>query len=528
MKKVSNSLFQKTLMATSVSSLLVAIASCGGGGGSDSGTVSTVQMSGAVVDDYVAYATVYVDVNKNGQYDSAFEPSAFTDKDGYFSVAKDGTNYCDNPSSRNCLQGDASLKEGGVIRVETGRDLLTTQVYNATMSLLLDNSATGLKVTAISTLNQELENLSEADIPSGLTKAEFKTKFNEFLNSFLGAQTRAVGANANPNTINPFDANVGKPARAFKMAIHFHKLAEAIAQSFVNANTGTKLKDFLPATYRALLLNADFSGGNADPLSAISSKASNVFSFVAKQTEKTNPSKITEIVELNKYLNCVLSVSGDTYTENVTGCSVSPATAPTLAELKQSLFSAEVARGVALDANASDRLKNAVAIRTNSTFDYTQRDYSTTLSNATNNTSTSFDPNAGSTKAFGDFTGKDMTLSNETDTAFRFYFKADGVLAACQKEGTDYNYIQGTFSQDASQKFVAYLSVLGNTYTLRSLDPSAGNEGCSGATTSCVVTSYKSLETNEYKEDFFKDSFNLTTTTSTIPSTTEQCKTALQ
>jgi len=64
MKKLSNSLFQKSIMATSVSAILLAMASCGGGGSSDSGSVSTVQMSGAVVDDYVAYATVYVDVNK--------------------------------------------------------------------------------------------------------------------------------------------------------------------------------------------------------------------------------------------------------------------------------------------------------------------------------------------------------------------------------------------------------------------------------------------------------------------------------
>lgn len=522
MKNKSNSLFQKSLIATSVSAVLVALASCGGGS-SDSGSASTVQMSGAVVDDYVAFATVYVDVNKNGQYDSEFEPSAFTDKDGYFSVAKDGTNYCENPASRNCLQGDASLKEGGVIRVETGRDLLTTQVYNAAMSLLLDNSTTGLKVTAISTLNQEIENLSDADIPDGLTKAEFKSKFNDFLGSFLGTQTRAAGDAPNPNLIDPFDANVGNKARAFKMSIHFHKLAEAIAQSFADANAGSKLKDFLPAAYRALLLNADFTSG-ADPLSAISTKASAIFSFVATQTSKTNPFKETEIVELNKYLNCVLAVSGDTYTDNVAGCAVTPSASPALAELKKSLFSAEVAKGVALDANAADRLKNAVAIRTDNAFDYTARDYTTTLVSATNNASGAFNANVGATRAFEAFSaGKDMKIVNDTN-AFRFFFQSGGTVSACQKEGSKYNLIKGSFSQDQVQTFVAYISVLGSTYTLKNLDP-AGVSECSGATTSCIATSYKSLETNEYVQEYFADSFELNTTTTTVPSTTEQCKT---
>lgn len=521
MKKISNSLFQKSLIATSVSALLVAIASCGGGSSSDKGSVSTVQMSGAVVDDYVAFATVYVDVNKNGQYDSEFEPSAFTDKDGYFSVAKDGTNYCENPASRNCLQGDASLKDGGIIRVETGRDLLTTQVYNAAMSLLMDNTISGLKVTAISTLNQEIENLSESDIPDGLTKAEFKAKFNEFLGSFLGTQTRATGDAPDPNAIDPFDANVGNKARAFKMSIHFHKLAEAVAQSFVDANTGTQLKDFLPATYRALLLNADFTSG-ADPLSAISTKASSIFSFVATQTSKTNPFKANEIAELNKYLNCVLAVSGDSYTDNVSGCTVSPSAAPTLAELKKSLFSAEVAKGVALDTNAADRLKNAVAIRTNNTFDYTARDYTTTLVSATNSASGAFDANVGATKAFESFSGKNMKIANDTN-GFRFFFQ-DGTVSACQKEGTKYNLIKGSFSQDQVQTFVAYISVLGSTYTLKNLDP-AGVSECSSATTSCIATSYKSLETNEYVQEFFADSFELIDTTTTVPTTTEQCKT---
>jgi len=528
MKKLSNSLFQKSIMATSVSAILLAMASCGGGGSSDSGSVSTVQMSGAVVDDYVAYATVYVDVNKNGKYDSEFEPSAFTDKDGYFLVAKDGTNYCENPASRNCLQGDASLKEGGVIRVETGRDLLTTQVYNATMSLLLDNNTSGLKVTAISTLNQEIENLSNDDIPDGLTKAEFKTKFNDFMSSFLGTQTRATGEAPDPNSIDPFEANVRNQARAFKMSIHFHKLAEAIAQAFVNENTNptTQLKDFLPATYRALLLNADFSDGEkVDPLSAISTKASSIFSFVATKTSKTNPFKASGISELNKYLNCVLAVSEDktSYSDNAGNCNVSPSASPTLAELKKSLFSAEVAKDVALEDNSTDRLKNAVAIRTYNTFDYTSRDFTTTLASAKKTASGAFNPNIGTTKVFEAFGGKNLKIANQTN-GFRFFFQSDGTVSVCQKEENQYNLIKGSYAQDPNQKFVAYINVLGSTYTLKNLEPTGVSE-CSGATSSCIATSYRSLETNEYVQEFFADSFDLTSTITKVPTTTEQCKT---
>ena len=50
----------------------------------DRGDQRAVQLSGVVVDGYVAGARVFVDLDENGERD-AFEPRATTDAFGYFS-----------------------------------------------------------------------------------------------------------------------------------------------------------------------------------------------------------------------------------------------------------------------------------------------------------------------------------------------------------------------------------------------------------------------------------------------------------
>ena len=75
---------------------MLGLTACGGDSdGKDKGN-NNIQMSGAVVDDFVAYSRVYVDLDNNGKFDSAYEPYAYTDASGFFTKSKDGlTNYCD-------------------------------------------------------------------------------------------------------------------------------------------------------------------------------------------------------------------------------------------------------------------------------------------------------------------------------------------------------------------------------------------------------------------------------------------------
>lgn len=526
MKNLNTLTPKKTLLASSLAAVFLGLSACGGGGGgSDSPSKTNVQMSGAVVDDFVAFARVYVDENNNGKYDSG-EPYAMTDKDGYFSIAKDGTNYCANPRISNynyCLTANSELANGGIIRVESGRDLLTSQTYEASMSMLLNSTTSGLRITSISTLNQEIANLTTADIAAlGMTKGEFQQKFNTFLATFLNGS-----AAVNANTIDPFAPGVSSKARAFKISIQFHKLAEAIAQAFVSANSGTVLKDFLPATYRALLTNANFTSGSIDPLSSLSTNTVAIFTSVAASTGKTNPTKATQVGELNKYLNCILGVTGDSYTDLVAACLRTSSDNDDLATKKQNLFAAEVARGVALETTYTDRLKNALAIKNEDGFDYTKQDFVTTLSDAIAKLNGTFDPLSGKGLDFPTMSGNDVKLlaDGSNTNSFRIFFKADGTFTACHQDSANtptYDILTGTYNQDANRPFLAYLNVFGSNYSLANLEPATA---CSTGATSCIAFSYKLPNASEIKTDIFSDTEATVfkPTLHSIPTTTQQC-----
>ena len=70
------------------------LAGCGGTGQDDgSPSLDIQEFGGSVIDGYLARASVFLDTNNNGTRD-AWEPSAFTDNEGFYSFnPRSGTDY---------------------------------------------------------------------------------------------------------------------------------------------------------------------------------------------------------------------------------------------------------------------------------------------------------------------------------------------------------------------------------------------------------------------------------------------------
>ncbi|MBN2866855.1 MAG: hypothetical protein JXK16_12670 [Thiotrichales bacterium] len=344
--------FKKKLLISSMLLATLGLSACGGGGSSDSKSSTNVQMSGAVVDDFVAYSFIYVDVNNNQKFDQAFEPYAYTDKDGYFSVAKDGTNYCAlNPKTdynyKYCLQGDASLKSGGVMRVEAGRDTLTTQVYEAAMSLIMNGDSESLRVTALTSGVEAINNtalINAAKTQLNLTDDDITTlqaNFGTYLSGYLNPSTASNatrttrGTNdslsidlnkVDPLELDPTNNKLSETDRAFKLAIQMHKLVEAIAAKITagvvettttttitttTTTTTTKVSDALKPkdingiVYFSIIKNLSLTSSTLDALNQLT-------------TATVMNNVIADAVSLAKTLYPKFAVDKTTNTNNVT------------------------------------------------------------------------------------------------------------------------------------------------------------------------------------------------------------------
>ena len=147
-------MFSKKLLATSVSAVTLALAGCGASDQDSGSSSNNVQLSGLVVDPYVAQAKVYVDLNNNGVHEYGnFEAFAFTDEDGYFSTDKEGNSYCDKSAAtynaRHCLN-TSQLSSNAVLRIEGGFDVATGQKFKGSMALDLDlNNASAVTNTGV-------------------------------------------------------------------------------------------------------------------------------------------------------------------------------------------------------------------------------------------------------------------------------------------------------------------------------------------------------------------------------------------
>lgn len=144
---IKKNILSGALAAASV----MGLAACGGDekGSQDVGSAPTPSqaLNGRVVDGYLAGAVVYVDRNENGKLD-AFEPSAVTDKDGFFSYNPlTQTNYCAENATQemkiHCLKYPVGNGESVVIRSEGGYDTITGLPFKGTLSRRSSDFASG-------------------------------------------------------------------------------------------------------------------------------------------------------------------------------------------------------------------------------------------------------------------------------------------------------------------------------------------------------------------------------------------------
>lgn len=529
---------KKTLLASSISAVILSLAACGGGGGSDGGSSNTVQMSGAVVDDYIAYSRIYVDVNNNGKFDAAFEPYAYTDVNGYFSKSKTGKDYCAlNPKTdydyRYCFRAESSVETGGVIRVDkgTGRDTLTTQLYNATMSLLMNGNASGLRVTALSTAKQVVNDpavVAEAKSKLGMTDTQIKNvqdNYVKYVTAYLGTTTSTTAsvytaATLDVDKVDPLQfttdkAGVDKPSRAFKLAIQLHKMAEAIAKGLIpTSGTGSTLKtgDILPQVYFALLKNMPFDSTSQDVFSLktpssgsalnIGTVISDVISLLGSKYPSVtfNSLASTNYVILAKYLNCTLGDGTDTAisqssldvgykTGAASDCGTILASNDTNGRNK--LFAAELGTSAVQDSKTGTVLDNAKNPAQTTGYVVKDNDF-VTASSSVNGGGTA----AAKTKSFDtvvqQFNTKHIALTKSGADKVATYFKDDGSVTICQEQtnGTK-NLFTGSWKQDPDKPAVMYISYLGIAATITNLDPS--NSVCSG-NAQCVSISFPNLD----------------------------------
>ncbi len=125
--------------------MLVGLSGCGGTG-QDEGRISTStsNIQGVAIDGYLAGSLCYLDLNENFKRD-AFEPSALTDAQGYYSY-NPGTDvdYCraDASSSEqvHCLQTALSV-EGAPLRCRGGYDVALEVPFEGTLSTTVDITA---------------------------------------------------------------------------------------------------------------------------------------------------------------------------------------------------------------------------------------------------------------------------------------------------------------------------------------------------------------------------------------------------
>ena len=126
---------KKTFVLTALAAA-ISLAGCSSDNPDEGGSISSTAVSGIAVDGYIAGATVYVDYNNDGRR-NAGEPTAITDQDGYFSTAKDGTDYCAADASEleqlHCLKF-SETGTGFVLRTFGGFDLYTGEPFTGSLS----------------------------------------------------------------------------------------------------------------------------------------------------------------------------------------------------------------------------------------------------------------------------------------------------------------------------------------------------------------------------------------------------------
>lgn len=210
---------QKVLSLAAAISFLSAC----GGSGQDKGTAApsvtakAQTIAGVAIDGHLARATVYIDTDNNGTRD-AWEPFAFTDNDGYYSLnKKTNKDYCASTATKEeaqyCLRATRNY-ENVVVRIDRGYDILTGEPFEGQLSVRVKTIAEGttdLKV--VSPITTLLTSVPEADTPKVLS---------------------ALGLKADDLTRDYIDDPSGVNNKVLNVALKLHKSVTLLSDKVVD------------------------------------------------------------------------------------------------------------------------------------------------------------------------------------------------------------------------------------------------------------------------------------------------------
>jgi hypothetical protein len=127
--------FQKTLLASAVSLMLLNATGCGDSEGQDTQDDGATSFTGMVIDGRVARGFVWVDTDDDSIIDT-YEPYAYTDADGYYSYNPlTNTNYCDIDLDHDYCLNTAMVEGDFAIKIAGGVDLSTGEPFKGIMTL---------------------------------------------------------------------------------------------------------------------------------------------------------------------------------------------------------------------------------------------------------------------------------------------------------------------------------------------------------------------------------------------------------
>lgn len=340
----TNPFLKKSLLTATISGLVLGLASCSGGGAKDSGNSTNVQMSGAVVDDNLAFARLFIDLNGDNVWNYP-EPTTVADENGRFTF--------NVPSQM--LQYAKVNPEGAQIKASGGRDALTSRVYNAMLSLQLGNGSQDLVLSALS-MSKAIIAIYQDEIKQALNVQITPADLDAFYQAYLGA--------SDINAVNPMVADSGDAAlkenRAFKLGIQLHKAGELITARLKklytdSGNTATiDNSSYVVAAYAGILASIANSNGMSsvspqDPFADPAALAANSVQYSAQLFNRFfKPSTLLSttgvspnFTNLMTTLNCVLKDNSDTVMNNIASsvagsvCEIGDANADLTTEQKQ-------------------------------------------------------------------------------------------------------------------------------------------------------------------------------------------------
>lgn len=151
--------------------------------------MQSTAMSGVVVDGYLARSIVYVDSNNNSKLEP-WEARALTDNDGYFSTAKDGTNYCAATATEaqkvHCLNSFVNAGGKVIIRTHAGYDIDTSTAFVGGMSsqvtVASDGSMSSAVISPLTTLLSFMTEAQQKNFATALGVSGVDVLNKDFLN----------------------------------------------------------------------------------------------------------------------------------------------------------------------------------------------------------------------------------------------------------------------------------------------------------------------------------------------------------